>query len=90
MGANDPKGELGVRAAEHSEGLHAESPRHTRAQHRLHHLGIKQARLSLNEVVFISYSSSVNRSKHAHAGWTRRLTSGTLSEVSLIRLPPGA
>ena len=50
MEANDPKEELAVRAVEHGEVLHAESPRHTPMKHRLPHRGLQHAHLQRERI----------------------------------------
>ena len=56
MEANYPK-ELAVRALEHSEVLHAKSPRHTPIQQRPRNLELGMRTFSVNEAISLSYSS---------------------------------
>ena len=73
-----------VPTVEHSEVLHAESPRHTPMQQRFHHPGLNMRTFSMNEAVSTSYSSSLHRSKHVHGSRTRRLISGIVCLVDKV------
>ena len=88
MDANDPSDELAVRVVEHSEVLHARastSHAHTGASPSPRTFSMRT--FGVNEAVSISYSSSLNRLKNAHASQAHVLISGIISAVSWVRSP---